>query len=42
VLKAFPTSSQLGFTKFKAAFDEKCGVTDWTLNDLRRTSRSPG
>lgn len=29
-----------GFTKFKEAFDEKCGVTGWTLHDLRRTGRS--
>jgi integrase len=29
-----------GFSKFKEAFDEECGVTDWTLHDLRRTSRT--
>jgi integrase len=29
-----------GFSKFKAAFDESCGVKDWTLHDLRRTARS--
>lgn len=29
-----------GFSKFKAAFDKACGVTDWTLHDLRRTARS--
>jgi integrase len=29
-----------GFGKFKTAFDEACGVTDWTLHDLRRTARS--
>jgi integrase len=29
-----------GFNKRKAAFDHVCGVTDWTLHDLRRTSRS--
>lgn len=28
------------FSRFKRAFDEKCGVTDWRLHDLRRTSRS--
>jgi integrase len=29
-----------GYSKFKRAFDELCGVTDWTLHDLRRTARS--
>jgi integrase len=29
-----------GFSKFKRAFDEQCGVTGWTLHDLRRTARS--
>jgi integrase len=29
-----------GFTKGKAAFDDACGVTGWTLHDLRRTARS--
>jgi integrase len=29
-----------GFSKFKTAFDRHCGVTDWTLHDLRRTARS--
>jgi integrase len=29
-----------GFTKFKSAFDKACGVTGWTLHDLRRTARS--
>jgi integrase/rubredoxin len=29
-----------GFAKFKLAFDKVCGVTDWTLHDLRRTARS--
>jgi integrase len=29
-----------GFSKFKVAFDKACGVTDWTLHDLRRTARS--
>ena len=28
------------FSQFKKAFDEKCGVTDWTIHDLRRTARS--
>jgi integrase len=29
-----------GFGKFKAAFDQACGVTGWVLHDLRRTARS--
>jgi integrase len=29
-----------GFSKAKFDFDEACGVTGWTLHDLRRTSRS--
>ena len=29
-----------GFTKSKRAFDQACGVTGWTLHDLRRTARS--
>jgi integrase len=29
-----------GFNKRKAAFDKVCGVTNWTLHDLRRTARS--
>ena len=29
-----------GFNKRKAAFDQTCGVTGWTLHDLRRTARS--
>jgi integrase len=29
-----------GYSKAKAAFDKACGVTDWTLHDLRRTARS--
>ena len=29
-----------GFNKRKVAFDHACGVTDWTLHDLRRTARS--
>jgi integrase len=28
------------YSKPKAAFDEACGVTGWTLHDLRRTARS--
>jgi integrase len=27
-----------GWSKAKAALDEACGVTDWTLHDLRRTA----
>jgi integrase len=29
-----------GFSKAKRTFDEACGVTGWTLHDLRRTARS--
>ena len=29
-----------GFSKVKQAFDAQCGVTGWTLHDLRRTARS--
>jgi integrase len=29
-----------GFSKFKADFDRACGISGWTLHDLRRTSRS--
>jgi integrase len=29
-----------GFSKFKRNFDERCGVTGWTLHDLRRTART--
>jgi integrase len=29
-----------GFSKFKKAFDLRCGVSDWTIHDLRRTARS--
>src|SRR5439155_3979818 len=29
-----------GFTKYKHRFDKACGVTGWTLHDLRRTARS--
>ena len=29
-----------GFSKVKHAFDDICGVTDWTLHDLRRTARA--
>ncbi|MBR1234596.1 site-specific integrase [Bradyrhizobium sp. AUGA SZCCT0182] len=29
-----------GFSKFKKAFDAECGITGWTLHDLRRTARS--
>jgi integrase len=28
------------YSKPKARFDKACGVTDWTLHDLRRTARS--
>jgi integrase len=29
-----------GFSKLKVGFDKACGVTGWTLHDLRRTARS--
>jgi integrase len=29
-----------GYNKRKRAFDKACGVTGWTLHDLRRTARS--
>ena len=29
-----------GFSKYKREFDRACGVTGWTLHDLRRTARS--
>ena len=29
-----------GFSRFKENVDEACGVTGWTLHDLRRTARS--
>jgi integrase len=29
-----------GFSKFKQNLDKACGVTAWTLHDLRRTARS--
>jgi integrase len=28
------------FSKFKRDFDKRCGITNWTLHDLRRTARS--
>jgi integrase len=28
------------FDQFKKAFDKKCGFSDWTIHDLRRTARS--
>ncbi len=32
-----PTTTFNGFQKAKAEFDERCGVTGWTLHDVRRT-----
>ena len=29
-----------GFSRFKKEFDEACGVTGWTIHDLRRSARS--
>jgi integrase len=42
VAYVFTTGSEpiSGFSKFKEDFDEECGVTGWTLHDLRRTGRS--
>ena len=31
------TTTINGWSKAKAAFDKECGVTGWTLHDLRRT-----
>lgn len=39
----FTTSGRVpicGFSAFKLKFDFVCGVRDWTIHDLRRTSRS--
>jgi len=37
-----PTGSRplVAFDQFKKAFDKKCGFSDWTIHDLRRTARS--
>jgi integrase len=35
-----PTTSFNGWPKGKAAFDKKCGISRWTLHDLRRTFAS--
>lgn len=35
-----PTTCFNGWPKAKEAFDKKCGVSDWTLHDLRRTFAS--
>jgi integrase len=37
-----PTGSRplAAFDQFKRAFDKKCGFSDWTIHDLRRTARS--
>jgi integrase len=37
-----PTGSRplAAFDQFKKAFDKKCGFSDWTIHDLRRTARS--
>src|SRR5262249_35218994 len=34
------TNPVSGFSKWKRKFDKACGVTGWTLHDLRRTARS--
>ena len=33
-----PENTFSGFSKCKRSFDALCGVTDWTLHDLRRTA----
>jgi integrase len=33
-------TAPVNFTDFKRAFDSACGVSGWTLHDLRRTARS--
>jgi integrase len=35
-----PSKPFNGWSKSKAALDKLCGVTDWTLHDLRRTYRT--
>ena len=32
-----PTTTYAGWSKDKKAFDKRCGVSKWTLHDLRRT-----
>ena len=32
-----PTTTYAGWSKDKKAFDKRCGVSRWTLHDLRRT-----
>jgi integrase len=32
-----PTTTYAGWSKDKKAFDKRCGVSNWTLHDLRRT-----
>jgi integrase len=32
-----PTTTYAGWSKDKKSFDKRCGVSDWTLHDLRRT-----
>jgi integrase len=36
-VKGKPTTVMTGYSAAKRAFDKECGVTGWTLHDLRRT-----
>jgi integrase len=36
-VRGIPTTTYAGWGKDKKRFDKSCGVTDWTLHDLRRT-----
>lgn len=36
-VKGRPTTVMTGYSAAKRAFDKECGVTGWTLHDLRRT-----
>ena len=36
-VKGRPSTVMTGYSAAKHAFDEECGVTGWTLHDLRRT-----
>jgi integrase len=36
-VRGVPTTTYNGWSKDKIEFDERCGVSNWTLHDLRRT-----
>lgn len=36
-VRAVPTTTYAGWSKDKKAFEKRCGVSKWTLHDLRRT-----